>query len=621
MSLEFNFHELKAAGRLPSPSGSALRIMQLVQQDDTTVQGLAEAVKTDPALTARILSFANSAAFGAHRPIVNVAEAVQMMGMQAVRNFALGLSLIGNNRKGGCQEFDYSGYWMKSLAMAVAVSAITARERTVAPEEAFTLGLLSDVGQLALATAWPDIFGECLRSAAGEALLNLECERFAIDHKALTVMLLQDWGIPGFFLDALTLSFEPLRAEANRSVRFAGQVGLARQLAQFLVADDPQRDDLLPGLRQMARAYNFDGEALNALIDDVGAQWHGWGKLIDIKTDARLAVPASAGEHHAEALPGLDILLVDDDPLLLARLSKQLGAAGHRVESCRDGESALRHVLEHKHQVIITDWRMKPVDGLSLCKTLRATEIGKKLYIIMLTAAETEDELVEAFDAGIDDYVTKPVNLKILLARIRAGQRISCLQQEIEKEKQDIQRYNAELAVANRRLSIMANTDALTGLSNRRYALIRLKQEWEAAVRYNRPLSVLMLDLDHFKSVNDSLGHDAGDVVLTHAAKLMKAVARTTDVACRFGGEEFLIIATNTDGKTALLLAERIRSAIETHQPRDIAIPRPITVSIGVAGAIGHKPGWNELIKMADQALYAVKAGGRNASRLASSGG
>jgi diguanylate cyclase (GGDEF)-like protein len=236
----------------------------------------------------------------------------------------------------------------------------------------------------------------------------------------------------------------------------------------------------------------------------------------------------------------------------------------------------------------------------------------------MITATENEDALVEAFDAGIDDYVTKPVNLRILLARINAGQRIIMLQQEVEQEKLDIKRFSDELAVANRRLAMMANTDILTGLPNRRYALTRLEQEWNTAQHYNRPLSVLMLDLDHFKSVNDTLGHDAGDTVLAHSAKLMKAASRTSDIVCRLGGEEFLVIATNTDGATALLLAERIRNAIQTNQPKDLSLIRPITVSIGVAGTIANKPDWKELIKLADHALYQVKADKRNAVQLAS---
>lgn len=616
MNTEFSFHELKAADRLPSPSGLALAIMRLVQKEDVTVKKLAELVKADPALTARILSFANSAAFGARRPVAAVHDAVLMMGMQAVRNFALSLSIVGHKRDGHCPGFDYGIYWAQALAVAVAAAAVTGRERTVAPEEAFTLGLLSDIGRLALATAWSDAYGECLRASQGEDLLQLERERFAVDHKELTLILLLDWGLPSLLLDSLKLSFEFASSESSRMIRFAQQLAFARQLARFCVADDQYRAVLLPSLRQEAVLHALDGEAFEQFIDDVSQQWQEWGRMIDIETDVRLAFPVNRNEL-PEALPGLDLLLVDDDPMMLARLSKQLAAAGHRVSACRDGDSALTFIIENKPQLMITDWRMKPMDGLTLCKTLRDTDLGKNLYLIMLTASESEDALVEAFDAGIDDYVTKPVSLRVLLARVRAGQRIVMLQQEVEKEKKDIERYSAELAIVNRRLEMMANTDILTGLPNRRYALNRLEQEWQSARRYSRPLSVLMLDLDYFKSVNDTLGHDAGDIVLAHAAKLIKASARISDIACRLGGEEFLIIAPNTDANAALLLAERIRSAIQFHQPTDLALPRPLTASIGVAGSVGGKIGWNELIKLADQALYKIKAEGRNAVRLA----
>ena len=615
MNNEFNFHELKVAERLPSPSGTALLIMQLVQKETTSTQQLSELVKVDPALTSRILSFANSAAFGARRPIAAVNDAVIMMGMQSVRNFALSLSLV-NNRGNHCPGFDYDTYWARALAMAVAIAGITARERTATPEEAFTLGLLSDIGKLALATAWSDVYGECIRSAQGDSLLQLEQERFATDHKALTLMLLLDWGLPSLFIDALKLSFEMPVSETSRTTRFAEQLAFARQVAHYCVADEQYRINLLPNLQQEATAHNLKGEGFNEFIDDISQQWHVWGKMIDIKTDVRLAFPVDE-EVQNDELPGLDILLVDDDPMMLARLSKQLVAVGHRVVLSRDGEAALKHVLEHKQQLVITDWRMKPMDGLTLCKTLRNSEIGKNLYLIMLTSAEGEDDLVEAFDAGIDDFVTKPPSLRVLLARIRAGQRIIKLQQEVDEEKQEIQRFSSELAVANRQLEMMANTDILTGLPNRRYALSRLDQEWDACQRYNRPISVLMVDLDHFKSVNDTLGHDAGDLVLSHAAMLMKSACRASDIACRLGGEEFLVIATNTEGATALLLAERIRAAIEAHQPKEVALIRPITVSIGVAGSVGNKPGWKELIKLSDAALYQIKAGSRNAVKLA----
>lgn len=376
------------------------------------------------------------------------------------------------------------------------------------------------------------------------------------------------------------------------------------------------QEALLGELELEAGQHDMDRSKLLKFLGDVDEQWHAWGKEIEIDTTVRHSRPITS-DLPAPNSQELELLVVDDDPMVLASLSKQLAKEGYQVATSRDAESALKYVIELRPSLLIIDWHMQPMDGIELCKALRATDFGKAIYIIMLTAAESEDELVEAFDAGIDDYVTKPVSARVLLSRLHAGQRIVLLQQEVEKERRDIQRYTAELAVSNRRLELMAYTDILTSLPNRRYALSRLEQEFDAAVRFKRPLSVLMLDLDHFKSINDTLGHDSGDQVLAHVAKLIKQTVRSCDVACRLGGEEFLVIAINTDGATALLLAERIRGAIEKKQPDVLALHGQITVSIGVAGSIGAKPDWKELMNLADQALYKVKQGNRNGVQLA----
>lgn len=619
MTNEFSFHELKAADRLPSPSGTALAIIKLVQRDDATPQQVAQLLQTDPALSGRVLNLANSATFGVRRPVVSLQDAVVLIGMTAVRNFALSLSLVGKHATGACSGFDYPRFWSRSLMLAVANAGIIARERTVPPEEAFTLGLLTDIGRLALATAWPDPYSQCLKVAKNPSLLTLEQAHFAIDHDTLSYLLLADWGLPGLFIDALKQSRQPSMdaSDTTRVARLARQLAFANQLSDYCLADDHYRKLLLPNLEAEALKNSVDSSVLATLIQAFVSQWQEWGKLIHINTDLRTLAPEIIASIEADLL-GLDVLLVDDDPMMLARLAKQLTTAGHRVTVCRDGDSALTCLMEQSFQLLITDWRMEPLDGVELCRTLRASMLGKSLYIIMLTATDHEDSLVEAFDAGIDDFVTKPVSLRVLLARIRAGQRIITLQQDLHGERQELERSTAELAVLNRRLQQLAHTDLLTGLPNRRYALTRLDQEWEAAKRHARPLSVFMLDLDHFKSVNDTLGHDAGDLVLAHTAKVMRETIRTHDVACRLGGEEFLIIAPNTDAAAALLLAERLRHAIETRQLNEVALSRPVTVSIGVACSTDHKLGWKELVKSADQAVFRVKNNQRNAVHLAS---
>ncbi|MGB4498787.1 MAG: diguanylate cyclase [Methylococcaceae bacterium] len=618
MSESFNFHELKSSNRLPSPSGTALEIMKLLQRDDANINEVTKLIKLDPALSGRILQFANTASVGAHRPISVINDAIIMMGMTAVKNFALSLSLIGNDAYNRCPNFDYATYWSKSLAAAVVISKLSKRERVISSEEAFTLGLLNDIGRLALATAWSERYSELITVAkSNDELLTLEQEHFAINHHNLTLMLLKDWGFSDLFVEALKLSFESNATGASKANRLAKQLIFANEMANYCVADDEHRTILMPHLTTESILNGFSEQELTIFIEEIFKQWEEWGAMINIKTDIRHAAPDTTVVSSTPESSGLRILLVDDDTMMLARLSKQLTAAGHHITAAKDGDSALKYALENKPELIITNWHMKPMDGIQLSKTLHSSTWGSAIYIIMLTSSEEESALIEAFNAGIDDYVTTPVSLKALLARIRAGQRIITLQQEVDKERKDLQRYIAELAVANRRLELMANTDVLTGLSNRRYSLNRLEQEWISAQRTLRPLSVLMMDLDHFKSVNDSLGHDAGDLVLIHAAKILRACTRPSDIPCRLGGEEFLIIAPNTGVKESLLLAERIRRTIETHQVQNVALLKPMTVSIGVACSINGVPTWKELITLSDEALYEVKRDKRNAVKLA----
>ncbi|MEI6744358.1 MAG: diguanylate cyclase [Methylococcaceae bacterium] len=614
MTQKFNFHELKTSNRLPSPSGTALEIMRLLQRDDVKIEQVSQLIKLDPALSGRILQFSNSAANGAHTPISNINDAIIMIGMVAVKNFALSLSLVGNDSNNRCPNFNYPTYWSKSLATAVAISLLSSHERIISPEEAFTLGLLMDIGRLALATAWSESYGECIAAADGDELLKLEQEQFAINHNALTLMLLEDWGFSSVHIEALKLYFKP-NDENSKANQLAKQLHFATQLANYCVADEEYRVALLPNLL-LESVHYFNEVELKSFITDIFKQWQKWGKLINVKTDIRQSSPESNKDEHNN-LSSLNILIVDNDVMMLARLSKQLTAVGHKVVACKDGDSALKYALENKPELIITNWHMKPMDGIELSKMLHSSTWGSSIYIIMLTSSHEEKELIEAFHAGIDDYVTTPLSLKVLLTRIRAGQRIIKLQKEVEKERKELQRYIADLAVANRRLELMANTDVLTGLSNRRYSLNRLEQEWASAHRNKNPLSVLMLDLDHFKSVNDSLGHDAGDLVLIHTTTLMKKCSRATDIPCRLGGEEFLVICPNTDSKSALLLAERIRQTIEKNQVENVALLNPMTVSIGVACSIDGKLRGKELITLADEALYEVKRDKRNAVQLA----
>ncbi len=460
MSNKFNFHNLKATERLPSPSGTALAIVKLVQRDDATIPQIAQLIKMDPALSGRILRFVNSAAFGARRPIVDIQDAVLSMGMQAVRNFTLSLSLISNNSTGKCSAFDYAAYWAQTLAMATATAAITARERTMAPEESFTLGLLSDIGRLAFATAWPESYSSCLEAEQGEQLLVMEKEKFGIDHKELSLILLEDWGLPELFLEALRSRFDQDKKYPPRVTRLASQLDFARQIACYCLADEGYRAFLFTELITQASLHNFSEIELMEFVSEVIDEWHDWGKLIEVNTTVQISLPEAVS---AEViLSDLDLLLIGDDSKSLTDLSRQLIKSGHRVGICCSSESALQYVIENKPQMVIINGGMESIGELALCKLLRTSNFGKNLYLIMCTANDNEDAQIAAFDAGIDDYIINPVSLRVLLVRIRAGHRTVVLQQELEKESRDIQHYTVELAAANRRLRILANTHILT---------------------------------------------------------------------------------------------------------------------------------------------------------------
>lgn len=289
----FNFDELKTSERFPSPSGPARRIMQLVQKDTASVQELSQLIKTDPALTARIIGFANSAFIGVHRPIVSLNEAVNLIGMKTVSKFALCLSLIGQNQASNCVNFNYDTFWAQALANAISIATITAHERTAIPEEAFSLGLLSNIGRLALATAWPDIYSDLLYKTHGYKLMELERECFRVDHNKLSLLLLKDWGFPDTYIDALKLSFELPVAKRSKLTRLAEQLAFSRHAALYLIADNKYRNYLLSNLQKEAILHNIEESEFDQFFETITQQWQDWGKLIGIKTDVRLELPTS----------------------------------------------------------------------------------------------------------------------------------------------------------------------------------------------------------------------------------------------------------------------------------------------------------------------------------------
>ena len=624
------FIELKASGNLPSPKGAALKVIELCQRDNVTLPEIIQVLQIDPAMVGRILKLANSAAFGRPRPAAALTPDVLMsIGIQSVRQVVLAFSLVSGNREGHCPDFDYELFWSRSAATGVAAQLLGAATRAAPPAELFTVGLLANIGRMALAALHAERYGALITEAGGQfapPLTTLEQKAFGHTHLDVAAAMMRDWGLPKLFTDAVLFHEAPQLADfgiETRSGRLAYCLKLAAQLADLCFLPQQERGPEFFKLLPQAKELGIPDGNLVALGDQMLREWKDWSAMLEL--GVREVVPFSALEVEPESqvpsapetLKHLNILVVDDDPTVCLLLKKLLTAAGHTVHVARDGHEGLGLALQYQPQLVITDLMMARHDGLQLIRNLRQTEFGRSIYIMVLTILDDEDKLAEAFDCGADDYLIKPVESKPLLARLKAGMRMIREQQTLRQEQEELRRRLLELSIANQRAQEAALTDVLTGLYNRRHAMERLTQEWAEAERSHRPLCILALDIDHFKSVNDKHGHDTGDAALRQFAEVLRVYSRTPDVPCRFGGEEFLLIAPDTPLEGALNLAERIRLGIQNKPLVAAGVSLHLTVSIGVAEKSARHANIDQLIKAADEALYHAKQNGRNRTEKA----
>jgi two-component system cell cycle response regulator len=293
------------------------------------------------------------------------------------------------------------------------------------------------------------------------------------------------------------------------------------------------------------------------------------------------------------------IAVVDDDAAIRRLVRLFLKRSGYDIVEFPTGNEAREQLMKIPWDLAILDRRLPDMDGVMLAQELKARPEFKTRFVIMLTGEDDQADKVEGLDLGADDYVTKPFQYPELMARIRAGKRIVDLQKE--------------LLETNKRLERLSITDGLTNLYNHRYFQDELVRAFEESVRYGRPLSLAIVDLDYFKKVNDSYGHAVGDEVLKAVSKLFQESIRSTDLAARYGGEEFAVMMPETELHDAMTFAEKIRTLIESSPIQTQAGHVPVTVSVGVA-AVPHPkiPAAKELIVAADNALYRAKNGGRN---------
>jgi two-component system cell cycle response regulator len=298
-------------------------------------------------------------------------------------------------------------------------------------------------------------------------------------------------------------------------------------------------------------------------------------------------------------MDGFKVLIADDSRVYRKLLEQQLFA----LDSCsvlvaRSGQEAIEIFEKQRPALVITDWVMPDLSGIELCQKIRAVK-SDYTYIIILTSNSEKKDIVKGLSAGADDYLTKPFDQDELLARIRVGIRLVDLQRQIEEK--------------NRLLEELALTDALTGLPNRRAVVAWSDRQLEAAARHGFAFWVVLMDLDHFKNVNDTYGHEAGDTVLKKFGEILKVNTRASEMSGRIGGEEFLQVITFADEEGIRIVTGRIRQQIVEETFHFGGNDFKVTASFGAAGFSGNKaPEFSGLVGLADAALYRAKHLGRD---------
>ena len=511
MATNPKFEKIKASGHLPTPKGVALQVIQLTHKDDVTNQQIAQAIKADPALSSRLIKVANSRVAYQTRPVVSVVDAVTVLGLSTVRQLVLGLSLMEDNHKGKCQQFDYQGFWSRSLLTAITAQNLVLHSGIGSAEEVFILGLLGKIGSLALATVYPQEYGRIIDAAAqmDSALTDLERAEFDFDHNQLAQAMVADWGMPRVFQEVVLHHENPERAnfgEGGRDWRLLNMLHIADYFSQVCLARETHRRKMVPRLILIATLMGVELEVIARLSDKSLHEWREWCKLCGIPSrelppfaDLLKAAPLTTDMlDEGNALAGgmgtlykLRVLLVDDDRAVLMLLKALLEKAGHSVVTARNGKEGLSLLEKSIPQLIITDWVMPEMDGIEFCKEIRKNPLWRNIYLFILTAQETTDNLVEAFEAGANDYMTKPINHRVLGARLRAVQHVVHLQEDMEFDRQQLHKFADELAVFNHRLrksdvsmrAILDNSPYMVWLKDTEGRYVKVNQAYVEYVR------------------------------------------------------------------------------------------------------------------------------------------
>ncbi|TVQ73622.1 MAG: diguanylate cyclase [Oceanospirillales bacterium] len=603
--------------QLPAPKGVALSIMEACQDEDSTLQQISKLVQMDPSLSGHILKMANSASTG-RRPVVAVPQAIVRVGMKTVGQLAVAFSLIGNESLTHCRAFNHQKYWTRCLLLAVLARSLTKATQIAPPEDIFACGLLARIGVLGLASIYPEAYSEILSKPATEQTL-LEKEVFGISHNELSLAMMIDFCVPEALAVPTRYHEEPECSGFEPKTRpyiITTVLHLAYCLSEAAISDNGTITTDTSAIQKICSELKFEAGTIDTIFNNSLEEWREWSEIFQLKTDnipeyqkLKFETAEQAKSNKVTLHADFDIVkpaIIEDTPVVssLKSILSQLGLA---CAHCDKTSTAIQLAMNGQANVFFTSQNNHKFIDL-----LRGTkQIDDSYIFVVLDKLDNELE-TQAYRVGADDVITLNITAKHLHARLQPAIRMLKRYERWRSDQSELSRIARELSLSHRKQEVLALTDQLTELPNRRAAMEVLDKTWKLSLRTQKSFILVILDIDHFKTINDSFGHDIGDEVLKNVASILKKFTRGEDTIARIGGEEFLLISPNMPIREALIAAERLRQSLEitTLSLGDLNIN--VTTSIGVAMFEKTMQSKEDLIIAADKALYAAKHNGRN---------
>ncbi len=598
--------QIQALGQLPSPSRTALRLFSLLQSSESGLKDIAAVVKSDPALTVRLLRLANRPGNGAVRPAVAVEDALVRLGINAAIHLAAGLSVLDQalSEQDG-EVAAYLALCRRSLAAAVTAEWLCSQPGMPAGSaEMFTCALLARIGQLALLRFYPDAYSGFMENTVqAEELLHLERQHFGVDHVAINTALLQDWGFPSVLVDVIRLAETRLddHVTHERKSIMAQILRSAWDIAPDLMVES-DNELLALALRNILATLGVS-HTQEGLLQAAGQLRHGWHEWIEdrpVGSDSLAPDVHMTGNHGEQVRIALCVQL----PGCRQSWQEALEKAGYPVLLAESLEAAGRHLTAGHAAILVVQLEAAALEAQQGLLGVLTAPPGQA--VILVGDVTEPASRVALLTCGVEAVVPSQVSPEWLVAQVHhAAQRIR-LHRTLEQERASHRRSLSQLAVTTRKLHRQTLTDPLTGLANRRMADAFLKRHWAQAERRQTPLGCMLIDLDNFKQINDAFGHDAGDRVLQELATILKRQVRQEDLAVRMGGDEFLMICPLARESDLEVLRRRLLVAaakvnLETG---------PLLFSTGLAERDPHVMKTPEdLLRAADQKLMRIKRG------------